>query len=277
MPKYVWEALNMGYRIKHKGLLVSCSQPSMVQVAAFRCLFVAMEAAFSFHFWAMKSKVKDYGMAKCTPWARDSFSYEGLCSHNSLLECVKGDFDLTAKQVEELELLAKEKKKLNNAKQYQRMREVDLEGYRARKRRYGATYRINSADKKAANEARYLAKKKEAKTLHCETCGVVCTSQRDLQRHLESRRHKLQVKRKQSGALRFSCRLCDKQFTHQCHLDRHKEGQKHQERVRAANLKSSSTTFTPSVLKPATQQAKVTKSQGSKAPTATLMTYFSKA
>ena len=65
-----------------------------------RLLFVAMEAALSFLFWAMKSQDKDYGMSTYCPWPRGSISYDGLCSRDPLIEMVVGNFDLSSEQLE---------------------------------------------------------------------------------------------------------------------------------------------------------------------------------
>ena len=234
IPKYMDQALKEGYTITHKGLLAWCPLPAAVDVARFRLLFVAMEAAFSFHFWAMRSRAKDYGIGDCCPWSRDDFTYHGLCSHNALLEAVHGNFDLTPEQIEVLAVVAKEKKRLHNASQYKRIRELDLEGYRARGRRSAATYRQNLADKKRVNEERFRAKAKDEKRFHCDTCGVFCISSSQLERHNRSRRHKLAVERAANGRLRFHCKVCDAHFTHQCHLDRHNKGKRHLQRVAEA-------------------------------------------
>jgi Zinc-finger of C2H2 type len=130
--------------------------------------------------------------------------------------------------------LAKEKRRLQNASQYKRMRELDLEGYNARYRKYAATYRKNSADKKSAKEKRFRAKAKDEKRFYCGTCGVTCTGAAQLARHNDSNRHKLAVRRGTGGKLRFHCEVCDAYFTHQCHLDRHKQGQRHKKRVAEA-------------------------------------------
>ena len=67
VPHYVRRAVDDGYKIPHKGLLVWCSIPSAANAPRFRLLFVAIEATLSFLFWAMKSKVEDYGMSICCP------------------------------------------------------------------------------------------------------------------------------------------------------------------------------------------------------------------
>lgn len=173
----------------------------------------------------------------------DSFAYGGCCSHSSLNDRIRGNFSLTPEQIKavvaEIEAREKAARKVANAKQYKRMREVDLEGFKARKREHGATYRVNSADKKHDNEMRFRAKAKEEKRFYCETCGVTCTNNFELQRHNDSKRHKLAVKRKANGKLRFHCTLCDKHFTHQCHLDRHRRGQRHLEKAAKAAAEAS--------------------------------------
>lgn len=73
LPKYVEIALNEGYSIVSKGILVHCPIPSAANIPKVRILLVAMEATFSLMFWTMKSRIKDYGCAVLCPWDRDSF------------------------------------------------------------------------------------------------------------------------------------------------------------------------------------------------------------
>ena len=85
----------------------------------FRLLFVALEATFTFYFWALYSKDKDYKMGACTPWPRDSFTYHGLCNHSALNERVNGNFDLTADQLTSLAALVKERSRQRAREQYE--------------------------------------------------------------------------------------------------------------------------------------------------------------
>jgi hypothetical protein len=86
VPRWIRHALDNGYTIVHKGLVLWCPIPSAADVPKLRVLYVAIEAALSFLFWAMQSQNKDYGMSGCCPWPRNSFSYSGLCSHSALAE-----------------------------------------------------------------------------------------------------------------------------------------------------------------------------------------------
>lgn len=94
VPFFVRRAMKQGYRITHKGLIVSSPIPASKDVPLRRLIFLAIEAAFSFLFWAMVSQDRTYGMRSCCPWPKELFSYHGLCSHNALAEKVHGNFDL---------------------------------------------------------------------------------------------------------------------------------------------------------------------------------------
>ncbi|RYO30883.1 hypothetical protein AA0111_g5329 [Alternaria arborescens] len=111
-PRWVLKAHRDGYRIVHKGWLVSAPIPVAVNVPAFRLLFIAMEATFAFLLWTMKSSTKDYHMGSCCPWPRQKglFGYGGLCNHNPLTESVVGNFDLTAQQLTALDVANRERR-----------------------------------------------------------------------------------------------------------------------------------------------------------------------
>lgn len=101
LPRYVQKALQNGYNITHKGLLCWSAIPSATLRPVTRLLFVAIEAALAFAFWAMKAEKGDYGgMSQFCPWARDTLPYSGLWSHSALDEGVVGNFDFTAEELE---------------------------------------------------------------------------------------------------------------------------------------------------------------------------------
>ncbi|KAI9878454.1 MAG: Aconitate hydratase mitochondrial [Pleopsidium flavum] len=101
LGQYDKDALEDGYTIVHKGLLSSTSIPSAAMVPILRVLFTALEATFTFVFWALLSKTNyGYGMADICPWARDTLEYDGLCSHSALTELPAGDHSLSAEELE---------------------------------------------------------------------------------------------------------------------------------------------------------------------------------
>lgn len=53
-------------------------------VPALRVLFVAIEAMFTVHFWALGAKTEyGYGVIEFYPQARRMLPYDGLCFHRS--------------------------------------------------------------------------------------------------------------------------------------------------------------------------------------------------
>lgn len=94
-----------GYTITHKGCLCWSPIPPLNEQYRFRLFFVAIEAAFSILFWAMKSRTKDYYMPNLCPWSLDTVEYDGCCSHIALKEGPRGpDQDLTLEQLTALEV-----------------------------------------------------------------------------------------------------------------------------------------------------------------------------
>lgn len=241
LPKYIGHALADGYRIVHKGLLVWRSIPPAADAPRLRLLFVAMEAAFNFLFWSMKSKVKDYGLGICCPWPRDSFSYGGLCSHNALLEMVAGDFDLSGEQLEVIAAEIKEKNRLYHVKYYQHLLAEDPEGVKARMREADARYRVVSHDKSLARGTRYSLKAKASRKYYCDVCELECTKKYDLERHHASRRHLNNVAKAKSGVVKkYRCDVCSYSCTKPSHLETHKLGKRHRQRVAEAGSSLSS-------------------------------------
>jgi hypothetical protein len=108
-----------GYTIVLKGLVLWRPVPSAADIPKLRLLYVVIEAALSFLFWAVQSQKKDYSMSRCCPWPRNSFSYSGLCSHSALAENVTGNFDFSSEQLEAEAATIKEKNRSYQA-EYQR-------------------------------------------------------------------------------------------------------------------------------------------------------------
>jgi len=90
LPVYVAEALADGYDIVSEGLLVTSPHPIATGPYT-RCLYLAMEATFTFALNAVIPS-KDFGMdlRGVCPWPLESFEYEGTCSHNPMIETPAG-------------------------------------------------------------------------------------------------------------------------------------------------------------------------------------------
>lgn len=96
LPDLVQNALHEGYKIAHIGLICWISLPPVSLQPTIRVLFIALEAAFSYIFWAMRTVNKDYGMSSICLWDRTTLEYDGCCSHCCLNEMITGDFTLSA-------------------------------------------------------------------------------------------------------------------------------------------------------------------------------------
>lgn len=119
------------YEITYKGILCWLPIPSADSVPRLRLLAIALEAILSFLFWTVKSRKKNYNMGSCCPWLRDSFTYPGLCTHNTLLESVLGDLGLPG---EELKIVAtvREERARDIIRQYRKLLHVQKRIYQQR-------------------------------------------------------------------------------------------------------------------------------------------------
>lgn len=90
IPHYVETSLQEGYAITHKCLLAWTPLPPPSDLYELRCLILVFETIFSLGFWAMKSRTKDYYMPALCPWPRESFTYDGCCTHFSINEQIVG-------------------------------------------------------------------------------------------------------------------------------------------------------------------------------------------
>lgn len=137
IPRYVRKALDDGYTITHRCLLVWCPTPSAGQVPIIRHVFVALEAALTCIFSAFKNPEKDYGFTGLFPWPRSDydFDYQGLCSHSPFLEDVPGDLDLSPEQLEKIAAAVKEKNRQYQIEYQKNLRANPTPQYKATQQR----------------------------------------------------------------------------------------------------------------------------------------------
>lgn len=225
LPSKVKEALENGYKIVSKRVLVSAPIPSAKDVPRFRVLFFVLEATFSFLFWTMYSKDKDYQIGSCCPWPRDSFTYGGLCSHSPLNDRFKANIDMSA---EELELLVAQNAENHRLRERQRHAENYRFDYKTWRKAYDEKkaedpqkfkddnvrkYAELKADpvrhaKAKANAKNTMAKNRQSKRFHCDDCNYTARDGTGLRRHNEGVGHKLCVERRAAGLDPFSCEPC---------------------------------------------------------------------
>jgi len=270
LPTNVQAAVDQGWAIVHKGLLLWMPLPSATNVSSFRILFVAIEAALSFLFWTLRSRSKDYGMSDCCPWDLSAFEYRGLCGHNAMLEMVSGNFDLNAEQLEHMEAQRKDNVRHYNAEYYDKY--IQLPGMKEKKRQYASEYYESHAE-----DPEFLPKKRERGVIYqekyseklsekredvkatekyfCEVCNISCGKQAELKRHNESKKHLENVKNKRLGIVvtkstraindaanrarhianeTHHCALCATSFIDKRAVEGHKKTRKHLAKEKAA-------------------------------------------
>lgn len=224
-PKYVLAAYRDGYRIVHKGWLVSAPIPAAANVPAFRLLFVAIEATLSFYFWAMKSRVKDYKMDSCCPWPRteSTFTYHGLCGHNALLDGIVGNFDLSAEDLDAMEIANRDRIRRSAAKRRARLIAADPEGFLKQERERFVTYRtkhrqifnarlraFDAADPARAKARKARSKEKLSGRYRCEECQVNFAHESNFKNHVNSKAHKIRLaKVVHDVTFDYNCEPCD--------------------------------------------------------------------
>jgi hypothetical protein len=178
LPKAIIKALKKGYRITEVRVLVVCPTPLCGDLTTFRTLLVAIEAVFAVLFSALLNREKAYSFPKICPWPAQSFEYAGLCSHNPLLEAIKGDTTATGAE------LRKAQRERDRAYQYKYQRKIranPTEEYRRRMRIHNQKQRPFTKERQR--------KAREVHCYYCAPCDVNCRDASSLRRHLSTLAH----------------------------------------------------------------------------------------
>ncbi len=222
IPYYIHKSLEEGITITHKGLLVWTPIPRPAFQYLIRTLFLVLECAFTLLLWAIKSRTKDYFMPALCRWPRESFTYDGLCTHFSINEGLAADSESSNLTPEEFDALALERKKEKNRQHIARKGE---EVHRANSKAYGD---------KALAEERFM----------CDVCVIAFRSNAKLQYHLETaeciRKHRgdTKVLKGRGGSQcniakkKFSCAPCKHNAPSAKRLETHLNGPRHAKKLR---------------------------------------------
>lgn len=235
IPRYVQDAFDAGYTITHKGLLCWIARPSAALVPVSRLLFLALEAAFAYIFWAMRSRTRHWGMGHICFWDRHTLEYDGLCSHCSLNEGIHGDFDLSAEQLE-AQAVDKENKRLkmkadNATNHHHKQMETNYADYidNAIGRKMKSRALNPDLDRKA--ETARNAKARAEKSFHCVRCDLSFTRQTVLEDHYKTEKH---IRKEHEHNNPFRCGPCNIGYANQSNLTRHYKSDRHIANVAAA-------------------------------------------
>jgi hypothetical protein len=230
VPAYVQAALDEGYIVVHKGLLCWVPIPTAGSVPMTRLVFYALEATFAFMFWALYGD-KTQHMSHLCLWDNTELEYDGCCSHSSLQDPIRGNFDLSA---DELEAIHAERKRLDRQRHavisrnwhYKQM-ETNYADYMDRA--VERTRRSMAKHPDRANANRILRKQKalNEETYACKRCNVNLKDAESWRHHLQTAKHRGQ---KYTEADRtFKCKPCKKSYPTKTGLTSHKLSRGHVE------------------------------------------------
>lgn len=226
-PVYVREAWLDGYETTRIAPLIWCPIPRAGLIYPHRIMFIALEATLSYVFWAMHHREKAYSYGDNCPWARELFEYEGLCSHNALLEPFNtGGKHFTEEQLEEMAAETHERNRLYQIEYQRNLRANATPQYKARQH-------ANNIKQKPGTKARQQASV-ASKKYYCSTCDVSCRDNASLVLHNRTPRHLKRVDR--GGSKDWRCDLCDITFKFESALKTHNTSKTHRENERVHRL-----------------------------------------
>jgi rubrerythrin len=253
LPTRVLRAFEAGYKITHKGLLVTCPVPSAANVPSTRLLVYALEAMFSYCMWMMES-FDNVHFHSCAWWSLEHFTYLGLCSHSALNDVVTGRFDLSPEELMRLADITNERRRLyvnlKVSQRAKRLKETDPETWSASERERSARFRASNPDSVRTSREKFHAthpeKQREYANRHrekvklsgkfrCVLCGVGFANIAESRRHDISKRHLKRVEKAKKGVvMKWKCEPCGYATETKGDLATHQRSKTHLKNVQRA-------------------------------------------
>ncbi|KAK2742659.1 H(+)-transporting V1 sector ATPase subunit A [Onygenales sp. PD_40] len=169
----VRDALKNGYKVSNHHLSCWLPIPPARIVLKGRARLIAVQAMFTFLFFAIRLKDDNGGWNEFWPWKWNTVvSWQPLCTHNALKESCAANIGMTPEELEE-----RERKRVERRK--------DLE-YR---RMAWATNKNGYADKARATVPGRRAHALATKRYACDICDVCFTTSWLLKKHAETEKH----------------------------------------------------------------------------------------
>ena len=229
VPSRITKVLSEGYTIVHKGLLCSAPIPSATMLPVLRVLFVALEAVFTFVFWALSAKTDyGYGMVHICPWARDTLKYDGLCSHSALTKRPASNLSLSPAELEAQALESAQQLSKNVRRCREKAKSKDPAEYKAKAIEHRKKFVDNHADATKEIEKRSIAKAVEEKRHYCDICDHAFYKGAALKKHLAGPMHAAKAARlekdppsQENKEPKYYCGACDQEFTRKAGLTNH--------------------------------------------------------
>lgn len=164
-------------------------------------------------------------------------------------EGIKGDFDLSPEELEELAVQKKAKFRENHAQgnsnwHYKQMAENYADYMDASVARV-AKSRANNPELHRETEGKRRQKHADEKTYYCEDCDLAFTSKGMLDKHVKSDKH---LRKVNNTFTEFYCDPCNLGFHNQSNLTRHNKSTRHLNKVAAAEAAAAAAESSNSIL-----------------------------
>jgi len=241
-------ALEEGYEISHKALVCWAPIPPPAKIPIFRLLFLALEASFTYAFWAVNDVRFGRDMMHICPWDVATLPYDGLCTHSALREGLRGGLDLTAEQHEasamEQAAIFRQLKAVNATNYHYKQMATNYDEYISAAKERSYKSRMLNPGQHAESAQLLRERNKEEKRYYCEPCDHAAGSRWDYDNHMESKAHDRTVNGFENAE--FKCWPCRRHFSHISNFRRHSRTPYHQEKMKQLDP----TTPGPSVAQP---------------------------
>ncbi|KAH6406046.1 hypothetical protein HBI60_035830 [Parastagonospora nodorum] len=229
LPIFVKRAIAQGFQKTRTTLLAWSDIPAVGIFPRARQRYLGLEGIFQMLFFTSIINNYEPEWVDFMPWCREDVEWEPLCSHISLSERGKGDFDLS---FEELEYLNTVRLELRRRNQRKRNHTYHFRHQALNSRRQYQSYRVNKASRK----------------YYCAPCKMAFGRPNELDKHLRNGLHKKNLDKIANGecperahrnrlssindarhlALRtYHCHLCDKTYTRGNNLIKHYDTKMH--------------------------------------------------
>ncbi|KAJ4383002.1 Alpha subunit of the F1 sector of mitochondrial F1F0 ATP synthase [Didymella sp. IMI 355093] len=224
LPRFVKRAYQQGFEKTHTSLLCWSKTPTPEHVPRTRQRYLGLEGVFQMLFFAAIPNIMDPLWSSSVPWSRDAVEWDPLCSHISLNECARGDFDVApdvlkriaaerAARVHTRRLESKRRSTAKNKVAIAAQHKKSVATTRASRK-----YECKVCDKVFGKPG--LLKKHEGKDIHKRNVKILAAGGDPLAKSANARRSAKHVAQAKAEK-RHHCELCDISFGLQAHLKNH--------------------------------------------------------
>lgn len=195
-----------------------------------------MEATFTYTFWALWKSFKDPGVSHLCLWDRHTLGYIGLCTHSCLKEGIRGKFNLSAQELEELDakrlMGLANMQAVRNRKYHLKEMATNRVEYLAKSKEWNRITRERHRDRYNANLKVTRAEDKLNEVYYCALCKTSCQQQSDLDEHFATAKHKRKMDELAlQETYRYECKPCAYRTNKSSSWSDHLKSARHKKKV----------------------------------------------